>query len=135
VGRALCALLGALGPARPAAMPEPESVREIALVKFWGMGSIVLMTPAIRLLRERYPHARLTFVSQAANRELLGMLDGVDEVLALELGRGPGGFLRSLAALVGASRRRRFDLWIDAEFLTRFSALLTAVSGAKVATG
>jgi ADP-heptose:LPS heptosyltransferase len=135
VGRALCALLGAINPARPQAMPAPDGVREIALVKFWGMGSIVLMTPAIRLLRERYPQARLTFVTQAANRELLGMLDGVDDVLALELGRGPGAFLRSLAGLVAASRRRRFDLWIDAEFLTRFSALLTAVVGARTAVG
>ncbi|HEY9723529.1 MAG TPA: glycosyltransferase family 9 protein, partial [Oscillatoriaceae cyanobacterium] len=30
---------------------------------------------------------------------------------------------------------QRFDLWIDAEFLTRFSALLTGVSGARTRVG
>jgi len=135
VGRALCALLGALRPARSAAMPAPEAVREIAVVKFWGMGSIVLMTPALRELRARYPHARLTFITQAANRELLALVPTVDEALLLDLGHGPAAFLRSLARLVAACRRRRFDLWIDAEFLTRFSALLTAVAGARVAVG
>lgn len=135
VGRALCAVLGQLFPARPQAMPEPSSVREIALVKFWGMGSIVLMTPAVELLRERYPDARLTFVTQAANRELLAMVKGVDEVMTLELGKGPAAFLGSLLKLVTGARGRRFDLWIDAEFLTRFSAILTGVSGARVRAG
>jgi lipopolysaccharide heptosyltransferase II len=135
VGRALCALLGAVSPARPKAMPAPESVREIALVKFWGMGSIVLMTPAIALLRAKYPQARLTFVTQAANGELLKLVEGVDAVLPLELGRGVGAFASSLWQLVIQVRRARFDLWIDCEFLTRFSALLTGVSGAKVRAG
>lgn len=135
LGRALCTLISAAVPARPRAMPAAADVREIALVKFWGMGSIVLMTPAIALLRERYPHARLTFVTQAANRELIGMLAGVDDVLTLELGRGPARFAASLATLVADCRHRRFDLWVDCEFLTRFSALLTGVAGARVAVG
>lgn len=135
LGRALCAILSRLKPARPAAMPPAEAVRRIALVKFWGMGSIVLMTPAIALLREKYPQAELTFVTQAANRGVVELLDGIDSVLTLEVGHGPVAFAKSLSALVGAVRQRRFDLWLDFEFLTRFSALLTGVSGAKVAAG
>lgn len=135
LGRALCQLLSLVAPARGADWPAPENVREIALVKFWGMGSIVLMTPAIAELRRRYPQARLTFVTQAANRDVMRLLDGVDATLTLELGRGPGAFLRSLVALVAQVRRARFDLWIDAEFLTRFSALLTGVSGARTRVG
>jgi lipopolysaccharide heptosyltransferase II len=135
VGRALCALLSAVSPARVKPMPAPESVREIALVKFWGMGSIVLMTPAVALLRAKYPGARLTFVTQAANAELLKLVEGVDRVLALDLGSGPLAFARSLWQLVKNARAQHFDLWLDCEFLTRFSALLTGVSGAKVRAG
>lgn len=134
-GRALCSILSLVAPARPASMPEAGAVKSIALVKFWGMGSIVLMTPAIALLREKYPEATITFVTQAANRGVVGLLAGIDAVLTLEVGRGPVAFLRSLAGLVSAVRARRFDLWIDFEFLTRFSALLTGVSGAKVTAG
>lgn len=135
VGRLLCSLGSRLLPARPKPMPGPDTVRSIAVVKFWGMGSIVLMTPAIALLRERHPDAKITFVTQAANRGVIDLLDGVDDMLTLEVGKGPMAFLGSLAKLVADVRARRFDLWLDFEFLTRFSALLTGVSGAKVAAG
>lgn len=59
-GRILCAALGVVRRAKPAAMPPAgdPGVQRIALVKFWGMGSIVLLTPAIAALRAKYPHAR-----------------------------------------------------------------------------
>lgn len=137
LGRALCAALSLVRRVRPCAMPEAgdPSVRRIAVVKFWGMGSIVLLTPAIALLREKYPEAHLTFVTQAANREVLKLVAGVDEVLTLDVGQGPVAFLASLATLVRDVRACAFDLWIDAEFVTRFSALLTGVSKARVAAG
>lgn len=134
-GKLLCSLGSRLLPAKPGSMPAVDSVRTIAVVKFWGMGSIVLMTPAIALLREKYPQARITFVTQAANRGIVSLLDGVDDVLTLEVGKGPTAFLGSLMKLVTDVRARRFDLWLDFEFFTRFSALLTGVSGAKTAAG
>lgn len=136
-GRLLCAALGVVRRAGPATMPPAgdPGVQRIALVKFWGMGSIVLLTPAIAALRAKYPGAKLTFVTQAANRDVIGLLAGVDELLTLDVGQGPAAFIASLTRLVLDVRARAFDLWIDAEFLTRFSALLTGVSGAKVAAG
>jgi ADP-heptose:LPS heptosyltransferase len=134
-GQALCAFLSRLMPAKPSVMPAADTVRTIALIKFWGMGSIVLMTPAIALLRAKYPGARLTFVTQAANREVISLLDGIDGVLLLDLGHGPAAFLASLLKLVAAMRKKRFDLAIDFEFFTRFSALLTGVSGARTTAG
>jgi lipopolysaccharide heptosyltransferase II len=136
-GRLLCAALGLVRRARPKPLPGAgdPSVRRIAIVKFWGMGSIVLMTPAIALLREKYPGAKLTFVTQAANQDVIRLLSDVDDMLLLEVGRGPAAFLASLARLVRDVRARAFDLWVDAEFVTRFSALLTGVSGARTAAG
>jgi lipopolysaccharide heptosyltransferase II len=135
VGKLLCSLGSRLMPAKPGAMPAADGVRSIAVVKFWGMGSIVLMTPAIALLREKYPQARITFVTQAANRGIVSLLDGIDDMLTLEVGQGPAAFLGSLMKLVADVRARTFDLWLDFEFLTRFSALLTGVSGARTTAG
>ncbi|MEB3327916.1 MAG: glycosyltransferase family 9 protein [Candidatus Sericytochromatia bacterium] len=137
LGRALCAALSVVVRARSASLPLPgePSVQNVAVVKFWGMGSLVLLTPAIAALKGRHPHARLFVVTQAANREVVGLLPGVDGVLTLEVGRGPLAFLASLARLVRDVRRAAFDVWLDAEFLTRFSALLTAVSGARLRVG
>ncbi|MEB3221137.1 MAG: glycosyltransferase family 9 protein [Candidatus Sericytochromatia bacterium] len=135
LGRLLCAALGPALGVPPGQLPAAPGVRSVALVKFWGMGSLVLLTPAIAAVRARWPGARVVVVTQAANRELVGLLPGVDGVLTLEVGRGPGAFLASLARLVRDVRRAAFDVWLDAEFLTRFSALLTAVSGARVRVG
>lgn len=135
LGRMLCSLGSRVMPARERVRPAPETVRAIAVVKFWGMGSIVLMTPAIALLREQYPQATITFVTQNANRGIVSLLDGIDDVLTLEVGKGPTAFVGSLAKLVAGARARRFDLWLDFEFLTRFSALLTGVAGARHAVG
>jgi lipopolysaccharide heptosyltransferase II len=104
-------------------------------MKFWGMGSLVLLGPALARLREQHPHARLILITQQANRELVELLQCVDEAWYLELGSGPRGFLRSLSQLVWRLRQARCDVLIDAEFLTRFSALVTAVSGAGLRVG
>ena len=98
-GRWLCAALGLVKRARPAPMPPAgdPSVQRIALVKFWGMGSIVLLTPAIQALRAKYPQATLTFVTQAANRDVIALLPNIDDQLNLDVGHGPAAFLRSLA--------------------------------------
>jgi len=60
LGWVLCALLSALEGAvsvfrgsRRAAVAGEEP--RILLVKFWGMGSIVLASPLFKVVRERYP--------------------------------------------------------------------------------
>ena len=133
LGRLLCAAFSLWPLSRPKPLPSP--VQSVAVMKFWGMGSIVLLGPALARLREQHPHARLILITQQANRELVELLQCVDEAWYLELGSGPVGFLRSLSQLVWRLRQARCDLLIDAEFLTRFSALLTAVSGAGLRVG
>ncbi|MHC4731915.1 MAG: hypothetical protein ACYS6Z_15180, partial [Planctomycetota bacterium] len=44
-----------------------RAVREIAVVKFWGVGNAALLLPVLRDLRKRYPGARLTVVTLAEN--------------------------------------------------------------------
>lgn len=133
LGRLLCAILS-LWP-RKAQVLGSHPVQTIAVVKFWGLGSLVLLGPAIQRLRERYPGARIVLVTQKANREVLELLNYADEAWYLDLGAGMSHFVLSLYRLVCQLRRVPIDLLIDAEFLTRFSALLTCVSGAKFRVG
>ncbi|HJZ68045.1 MAG TPA: hypothetical protein VKF81_07985, partial [Blastocatellia bacterium] len=53
---------------------EPEKVRRILVFAYHGLGNFIMFTPALRLLRERYPDARIDL--QAGNNT------GCDEVLA-----------------------------------------------------
>ena len=83
VGPLLCAIL--LGvkrlSRRPRTAPSPDAVRRILLVKFWGMGSIVLASALIGRLRAMYPEARVDFVSLRENEPLLGLAPSIQQAV------------------------------------------------------
>src|ERR1044071_6038932 len=85
--------------ARPRPRFTPERIKRILVFAYHGLGNFILYTPALRALRERYPHARLDL--QVGNNT------GCEEVLA-----GAGLFdhiynLRYSAGLLAWWRRAR----------------------------
>lgn len=127
LGPLFCALaLGlkrTLGTRRVA--PPSAGVERILLLKMWGMGSIVLATPLLTRLRERYPGARIDFLTLRDNQAILAFYPQIDRVITLDLSRGVVSFLGQTLGLVWRLRRTRYDLLFDLEFFTRFSALLS----------
>jgi len=109
-------------------------VRRVLVVKFLGMGSILLATPLLRRLRETHPHARVTFLSFADNAQLLESLPLVDEVLVVSR-RSVAGLLLEVPALLARLRARRFDVAVDLEFYSRLSNLVSWGSGARRRVG
>ena len=108
-----------------------REVERVLLIKFWGIGSLQLLTPAARTLRRRRPQARLTLLTLAENADFARGLGVFDEVKALDV-RGSGwlGVFVRIAALVSLLRGERFDEVYDFEFFTRFSAVIALLSGA-----
>lgn len=120
-------------PAEPEA-PDPRPVQRILVMKFLGMGSILLATPLLRRLGLAYPDARITFLTLEPNAELVRRLDWVDDVVVVP----KGGLLRllfSVPRLLTALRRDRYDLAIDLEFYSRLSNLVSWGSGARRRVG
>jgi lipopolysaccharide heptosyltransferase II len=127
VGSTLCALLlGAkkLFGGRRDPLPAAD-VRKVLLLKMWGMGSIVLASPLFEAIRARYPGARVDFLSLAENRAIVELYPGIDRAIAIDLRRGILGFLISTVRTIWAIRRERYDLLLDLEFFTRFSAIFS----------
>ncbi len=126
-------LLRAVGPLRAVQdilSPEPplDAIREVAAVKFWGIGNAALLLPVLGRLRERYPAARLTALTLAGNEPLLrGAADRVIAVRPRPLAATLSDLLRALATL----RRPRIDLAIDFEQYVRTSQLLLWAAGAR----
>jgi len=103
-------------------------VREIAAVKFWGIGNIALLLPVLHALRRRYPAARLTVVTLAGNEPLLrGAADRVVSVRMRPAGLAALDVLRAASVL----RRRRVDLALDFEQYVRTSQVLLRLAGAR----
>ncbi len=137
--RALQAVDRRLGPLaglllRPLALGRrrsSDSVSRLLVIKFWGLGSLQLATPAIRALRRQYPGATLTLLTLSGNRELAEGLGVFDEVRCLDLAaRGRAALALRLLQMLRELRGAGFDRVYDFEFFTWFSALASLASGA-----
>lgn len=103
---------------------------KIVIMKFWGMGSILLSSPAVRNIKEYYQPSELIILTLDQNRELCGSLGLFTEILSCKLRPFPL-FVWQLIKNIIYLRSKNIDILFDFEFFTRFSAILTALSGAK----
>jgi lipopolysaccharide heptosyltransferase II len=93
------------------------------------MGDVLLTTPALRALRNAFPKSRLTVLVTRPGREILAGNPDVDEVIVLDKSSW-----RPQVDIVGAVRRKRFDLVVDFLCNPR-TALITILSGAGTRVG
>ncbi len=138
LGRAACAALSAARTLREMVAARDSLVvgepGRILLVKFWGLGNLVLLLPVFRALRLRYPRARIELLTLRRNRELL---EGVEDLDALHLVNDRNlltvawSYLDALLRV----RSRRPDLVVDFEQFARASALFAFLSGAPQTVG
>ena len=101
----------------------PSNVNRIVVAKLIGMGSILQATPLLKALKQRYPHAILTFVTMRSNRELVMRLTCVDECLVLD-DSSILAMASSTVQTIGALVRLRADLYFDLEIYSGFASLL-----------
>ena len=115
-----------------------EVDERILLIKFWGIGSLQLLTPACRTLRRRHAGARLTLLTLAENadfarglRDLRGAQPAFDEVLTLDVEAEWPELFRRILVTLWRLRAHRFDVVFDFEFFTRFSAIASLACAAS----
>ena len=108
--------------------------RAIAVFKFFGLGSITEATPMLRAIRQRYPHARLAFVTFEANETLVRRLGICTDVRVIRT-RSPFHFVLDVFRQVIWMHWRRVEAVVDLEFFSKFSTLLAFFSGARVRVG
>lgn len=109
-------------------------VRTVVVSKYFGLGSIILATPMLRALRRRFPGAKIVFLTFSGNEELLGMIREIDEVVTLRTG-SPVRFAGDVLRALGRLRRLKIDIFFDLEFFSKFSTIMTYLSGARLRVG
>jgi ADP-heptose:LPS heptosyltransferase len=137
LGAPLCAVLTlvrkAFGLGRPSrACP----VHKILFIKFAEQGSTVLAYPAIRRATEMVGRENVYFVVFEDNRFILDVMGIIPEQNVITIStKSP--FSLATGALRAVLRARKIGISavIDMEFLTRFSAMLTFLTGAKSRVG
>src|SRR4029077_6543781 len=137
VGAPLCAILTILRRIfESAGPPGPRQVRRVLFIKFAEQGSTVLAYPAIRRATEMVGRENVHFVVFEDNRFILDVMEIIPEknVITIATHSFLGLALSALQA-VHRIRKIRIDAVIDLEFLARFSAILSFLTGAKSRVG
>ena len=91
--------------------------RNILVIDFGQLGDVVMSLPALRAIRERFPHARITIAVGKPGKELLNLSGYANEILEVDrvsLRDGPTLVsIGRIAKLVAQVRKQRFDFVID----------------------
>ena len=95
----------------------------ILFIKFWGIGSIVLTSPAVRKVREANPDSKIFFLTLNSNYEICRELKSADEIITVDISK-PGAFISDFINKTKMLRNINFDSVYDFEFYTYFSALV-----------
>lgn len=134
-GLPLCWLAGAwnaLAGRRRASLEK--GIRTILVVKFFGMGSVLLSTPVLSLLFAEIPRARVLYLTFLSNRELLEKTGLPIEIVTISnttFAAFVATAVRALRRLMGAS----VDVVFDLEFFSKFSTVVSVLCGARMRVG
>jgi len=109
---------------------DPARVRTIVVAKILGMGSIVHSGPMLAGLRERFPQARILFLTAGSNRALVERLPMVDGGIYID-DRSVPGLLASTLKAMALLIRSRVDLYFDLEVYSASASILALCSLAR----
>jgi ADP-heptose:LPS heptosyltransferase len=106
----------------------------ILLIRFKSIGDILFTLPAVHVIREHFPKAKITFLTSRENATLIAGFRDVDEVLAIDRSvyhrRNVKAMLRETVSLWRRLRREKFSLAVDFQGYGE-TGLITRLSGAK----
>jgi ADP-heptose:LPS heptosyltransferase len=101
-----------LGLIRKRSIKHPDTVKRIVVVKLSAIGDTLLLYPALRALRVKYPEAEIIAIATKINREVFSRCKYVDKVISAN---------PKMLML-------RPDIAIDFDQWTRLSAILAAAT-------
>ncbi len=114
--------------------PSLLPIDKILLIKFFGMGSILMTGPMIRALKNKYPAAKITIMTFSENRELCALTGLFDEIVSIDT-ISIIGILTSAIKNMLYLRKQKFDVCIDLEFFSKFSTIVCYLTGGRIRVG
>jgi heptosyltransferase-2 len=102
-------------------------LRSVLVIRYSALGDVVLATSVIDPLRERFPEARIEWVTSPAYAPLLQGLPGIERVHTL----GRGGIREAMR--LATALRGRFDLAVDLQNKVRSAVVARAAGRAHLA--
>jgi ADP-heptose:LPS heptosyltransferase len=109
-------------------------IKKILVIKFLGIGSIILASPTLDALKDKFPNAEIYFLSFKSNEDILNLLNQTDKNYFIST-NGILDFIFSTFKNVLMLRKEKIDLTIDLEFFAKFPLVLSYLINAKKKAG
>ena len=115
---------------------SPDPPKKILLIQLSEMGSTVLVRPSVAAYKRENPDAELYYLIFHEMRESLFFLDEIPKANILTITSSSlSGLVQSAMNVILQLRRIKIDAALDLELFSRFSCLLSWLSGAAVRVG
>jgi ADP-heptose:LPS heptosyltransferase len=115
---------------------ENTAPQKILFIKLSEMGSIILAYPLIEKAKKEYPSVGTFFLTFEKNRPICGILNIVPSHNILTIREDSIRlFIFDTLRAIKKIRKEKMDIVFDLEFFSRFTAILTYVSGAAKRVG
>ena len=98
----------------------------LLVIKLSSLGDIILSTPAIREIRRKFPHHKISFLVGEESKDVLLKCPYIDELLVADLKNRDKG-IKGLLGIGRVLRKKNFDLVIDLQN-SRLSHILSFLS-------
>jgi ADP-heptose:LPS heptosyltransferase len=108
--------------------------KKILIIKFFGLGNIILASPVLYFLKKKFPEAEIHYLTLSNNEGVLeNYKEYVSKPIYLEL-KGAGIPFQSFS-LFKNLRKEKYDLVMDLDQFSRYSAIVSSLLGAKISIG
>jgi heptosyltransferase-1 len=109
--------------------------KNIAIIKLSALGDIIHTLPAFTLLREAFPHSKISWFVEPVGAKLLKNFTGIDQIIIIDLKKKS--FLNQLKEIIRIRSlygKKTFDLVLDFQGLVKSAALAWLLKG-KMSVG
>ncbi len=127
LGDAACSVLATAHKLRKPFI-DTRPIKKIVVMKFFGMGSIIVASRSLAALRDRFPGAEIHFVTFKSNKAILDILNMTDANHYVDPST-PQAFVKSTLGVARDLRKARCDLVLDLEFFAKFPLVLGSLAG------
>ena len=111
-----------------------EEWNTILVIKFFGMGSLLLSTPFLSALRRHAPKSKIIYLTFSSNKQLLDKLAQPNVKLEIRTS-SIGAFMVDTFEIIRTLRKMSIDVVFDLEFFSKYSTLVSSLSGAALRVG
>lgn len=110
-----------------------DAAKNILVIKWGALGDLIAATPAIKSLRDNFPHSKIVLLTNPLMKQIIPAGFLVDELILINTNRNKveDSLFKQISTAINL-RRKKFDLAINLRWTSERAALLTYLSGAKI---